>query len=216
MKVRVIIVAKTHLGKLACIGALRLDTHQGMRLLQPDGANQPSDTEFEIGQVWQVTCVPQQDIRPPHVEDTLVLYKELVDSEPDLASYLRRNIHPWEGPPNCTFEKLIRPTYEGSGYINEIMGVPTVSTGFWVPDHSLVLCEEAAGRLYYEYLYPPKPVRTTSKSYIVHRLKYVGYAPATNCIPAHTLVRVSLARWWRQEDADLEERCYLQLSGWYF
>ena len=36
-------------------------------------------------------------------------------------------------------------------------------------------------------------------------------------IPAGTLVRVSLARWWRPEDSEpnFEERCYLQLSGWY-
>jgi len=33
-------------------------------------------------------------------------------------------------------------------------------------------------------------------------------------IPADTLLRVSLARWWDNEGRH-EERCYLQLSGWY-
>ncbi|MFP4441222.1 MAG: hypothetical protein ACLFVO_28645, partial [Chloroflexaceae bacterium] len=46
-------------------------------------------------------------------------------------------------------------------------------------------------------------------------MPYVGFAPAVGTLPAGTLVRVSLARWWRPEDSYEEERCYLQLSGWY-
>ena len=35
-------------------------------------------------------------------------------------------------------------------------------------------------------------------------------------IPAGTLVRVSLAHWWRPEDDHTGElRCYVQLSGWF-
>lgn len=45
-------------------------------------------------------------------------------------------------------------------------------------------------------------------------IKYVGFAEPINKIPAGTLVRVSLARWWRPTETS-EERCYLQLSGWY-
>jgi hypothetical protein len=33
-------------------------------------------------------------------------------------------------------------------------------------------------------------------------------------LEANTLLRLSLARWWQQAP-ELEERCYLQLSGWY-
>lgn len=49
------------------------------------------------------------------------------------------------------------------------------------------------------------------------RIPYVGFEPAVDLIPKGTLVRVSLARWWRPHDSppDMEERCYLQLSGWY-
>jgi hypothetical protein len=28
-------------------------------------------------------------------------------------------------------------------------------------------------------------------------------------------MRISLARWWKPDDSELSERCYLQLSGWY-
>jgi hypothetical protein len=51
-----------------------------------------------------------------------------------------------------------------------------------------------------------------------HRhLSYVGVQDAVDVITAGQLVRVSLARWWRPENADpdFEERCYAQLSGWY-
>jgi hypothetical protein len=45
-------------------------------------------------------------------------------------------------------------------------------------------------------------------------ITYVGFEPAIELITHGSLVRVSLARWWRPDD-DSEERCYLQLSGWY-
>ncbi len=47
------------------------------------------------------------------------------------------------------------------------------------------------------------------------RLKYVGAERAIPVIPAGTLIRVSLARWWAPEGSEMEERCYVQLSGWY-
>ena len=43
----------------------------------------------------------------------------------------------------------------------------------------------------------------------------MGFAPKINKIPAGTLIRISLARWWKPDDVDIEHRCYLQLSGWY-
>ena len=33
-------------------------------------------------------------------------------------------------------------------------------------------------------------------------------------IPSGTLLRVSLARWWKKYEEE-EKKCYLQLSGWY-
>jgi len=47
------------------------------------------------------------------------------------------------------------------------------------------------------------------------RFPYVGFEPKVNLIPAGTLMKISLARWWKPEDSDMSERCYLQLSGWY-
>jgi hypothetical protein len=45
-------------------------------------------------------------------------------------------------------------------------------------------------------------------------IPYVGFAEPLSEIPANTLIRVSMCRWWRREEYE-EEKCYLQISGWY-
>ena len=47
-------------------------------------------------------------------------------------------------------------------------------------------------------------------------LTFVGFQKPIETIPAGTLLRVSLAHWWRPESAPHTElRCYVQLSGWF-
>ena len=47
-------------------------------------------------------------------------------------------------------------------------------------------------------------------------LTFVGFQQPLPQIPAGTLLRVSLAHWWRPDEMpDGELRCYVQLSGWY-
>jgi hypothetical protein len=82
-------------------------------------------------------------------------------------------------------------------------GVPGQSTGFWIPDRDLVLRDDGK---HYDF-----------RSRLGARgLSYVGEPEAKSQLKAGTLLRVSLARWWRPPDVDdMEERCYLQLSGWF-
>ena len=47
------------------------------------------------------------------------------------------------------------------------------------------------------------------------RLVFKGYEPMIGVIPAGTICRISLSKWWKPKDIDIEMRCYLQLSGWY-
>jgi hypothetical protein len=89
-----------------------------------------------------------------------------------------------------------------------------MSTGFWLPDKGLAFCHSATSKPYYEY--PTTPGRRDPHRYEIHRLPYVGYAEPVEYIPPDTLVRLSLARWWRPEGSEVEARCYMQLSGWYF
>jgi hypothetical protein len=203
--VRVLIVAKTHFHDRACVGGLALDDNRGLRLLEANGAHQPADTPFEIGQVWDLDFRPGSHIKPPHIEDVLVSNKRLMGRVVDLLACLLGRVKPWRGAPNQTFEDLVRPTYHGSGYVNDIMGVPSMSTGFWQPDRPLAY-EESEGKPYYRY--------PCDKG--VRLLRYVGFASPVKSLPTGTLVRLSLARWWRPDGAyDVEDRCYLQLSGWY-
>ena len=202
---RVLIVAKTHVHGRACVGGLALDDNRGLRLLESNGAHQPADTAYEVGQIWDLDCRPSPHLTPPHVEDTLVLKGHIVGHVPNMREFLKRRVHPWRGAPNQTFEDLVRPTYNGHGYVNDIMGVPAMSTGFWLPDRPLAY-EVEEGKPYYRY----------PRDKGVRLLPYVGFAPPIDAIPAGTLVRLSLARWWRPDNAsDVEARCYLQMSGWY-
>src|SRR5436190_16074799 len=193
---RVLIVAKTHMGKgAACVGGLDIAEHKGVRLLPANGGHQREDTEYEVGQIWELECKPPREVTPPHVEDMLVLSKQLEGRAPNLRAFLTKYVQPWTGPPNQTFENLVRSTYEGHGYINEIVGVPSMSTGFWLPDRELSQ-ETVKSKVYYR-----------SGKAGVCLLPYVGFGPPVEAIPAGTLVRLSLARWWRPEHVgDVERR----------
>src|SRR5207244_1175216 len=85
-------------------------------------------------------CRPSAHLTPPHVEDVLVLNRHIVGHVPNMREFLKGRVHPWRGAPNQTFEDLVRPTYNGSGYVNDIMGIPTMSTVFWLPDRPLPPC----------------------------------------------------------------------------
>jgi len=201
---KVLIVAKTHMYDRACVGAMIYDTGQSIRLLQPDGSNQPENTRFDIGQVWDLELRRRLDPIPPHVEDVFVIRNQYLGIQQNLVGFLRSKVSPWSGAPPKLFQGLLRFTQNGSGYISRRIGIPGCSTGYWISDHSLVRSTER-GKTRYQY---------ESESSLVC-ITYVGFQPPVDVIPAGTLVRVSLARWWAPEDAEIEERCYLQLSGWY-
>lgn len=98
------------------------------------------------------------------------------------------------------FDGTISFTSNGSGYVST-HALPRGSTGYWLPDAELVFESP-----YYKY----------RSGWTERRFKYVGADNPVSIIPVNTLVRMSLARWWRPQDQpDMEERCYLQLSGWY-
>lgn len=203
---KVLIVAKTRMTGHVCVGGLVLDTGQSIRLLRPDGYNQPMDIGYEIGRIWDLDFEPLLETTPPHVEDVLV-YKRLPLSQvSDLRSYLLQQVNPWQGSPEHLFDGLLQYTVNGSGYISRNTGIPGCSTGFWIPDRSLRMVSGGDNRIFYRY----------SRAHCVVRLPYVGLAPAIRETPAGTLARVSLARWWRPgTNQDVEHRCYLQISGWF-
>ena len=202
--VDVIIVSKTQMANAVCVGGV-LATGRFVRILNSEGYNQNIDTVIEIGQVYTISFSERNFKRLPHIEDILVYsmsYKFTFDSFSQMTDYLREQLKVkiWKGNPDTLFDGLLQWTSSGSGYISESRTIPNCSVGFWIPDKDLTR-QDFNGKVRYSY-----PFRWRN-------IPFVGFQSALGLIPANTLVRVSLARWWSNNND--EERCYLQLSGWY-
>ncbi len=201
----VLILSKTHMnGGHCCIGGIT-GLGRYVRLLTSNGENQPENTEINPKQVWDIEFVERQNNVPPHVEDVLVTKKNLIGTikeEVQISNFIRqKNIPIWRGTPDNLFDGLIQFTSSGSGYIDR-SHIPEHSVGFWISDRNLTRNDYNGIR----YRYPSQNGWRS--------LKFVGFEDPIDTIPAGTLIRVSLARWWKQNE-NAEERCFLQLSGWY-
>jgi hypothetical protein len=201
---RVLIVAKTHLSKTVCVGALAVNG-RFLRLLDEHGANPPFHSDYEVRQIWEIKCRKAYKLRPPHTEDVNVLHKEYLgrlDNNRSMMQILKRcQTKIWQGTPEVLFDGCLLWSEKGSGYLNENCELPRNSVGFWLTDKPL------AKYTLYEKVRYQYPVQTGKRS-----LPYVGYASPVDPIPAGTLLRVSLARWW-DKDGETEERCSLSYPG---
>ncbi len=208
---RVLIVAKTHLKNGACVSGLTRDTNKGIRLLNPDSSNQPANTPFDVGQVWELEFHPLSNPEPPHVEDVIVTEQRYIGESSNLRNILLQRVPIWKGDPKALFGGLL--VFENTtSYISKSKGIPTYSTGYWLPDGALTLTQ-SYGKLYY---IAKREVSIGNNLYrVTLSIPYVGYAEPIQVIPAETLVRVSLARWWPKSGPVEERKCHLQLSGWY-
>lgn len=200
---RTLIVSKTVMAGGYCIGGWTLD-NRSVRLLMPGSDCHPQNTPFQVGGVWDLDFHPRQDITPPHIEDVIVTGREYLGRRTDTGEILRQRAPIWHGSPTVLYDGLLGWTSNGSGYVAQNRGLPAISTGFWIADVDLQLRFEN-GSPYYHYVV----------GYHDRRFKYVGTEGAIPVIPAGTLIRVSLARWWAPDGSDMEDRCYVQLSGWY-
>jgi len=203
---QIIIVSKTHMSNAICVGAIAANGKY-IRLLNEGGCNQPNNTEFEVRQVWEIEYEERISKKPPHVEDVIIKskkFKRMLENEISMLQMVQRfNATIWSGSPENTFDGLLQWTNRGSGYISEHGHIPNNSVGFWTSDKDLTKTIDF-GKVRYNY-----PQSTNWNS-----LPYVGFEEAIEVIPAGTLVRVSLARWW-DTNGTTEKRCSLQLSGWY-
>lgn len=205
---RVLIVAKTRMGAGACIGAIT-ETGESVRLAPynadpHDGANR----EYEIGDIWQVTGEPETSLISPHNENFVVHKKSRLHTTKDtkdLVSAIELLMPPKIGHPRELYEGLLQNIESGRLHISKRGGIPSYSTTFWRTDQPLTLDTEKQ-RLRYRY-----PTENGGCTFT-----FAGFQEPPKTIPVGTLLRVSLAHWWRPEDRpEVEERCYAQISGWF-
>jgi ATP-dependent DNA helicase RecQ len=204
---QVLIVAKTRMGSGICIGGLALASNRSVRLLPRNRYNLASHANFEVGQVWDLDLRDAVDIEPPHLEDVVVCACRYRGEMPDLRTFLLGRVQSWYGGPECLFDEMLTVD-QTKCYVARSGPIPKRSTGYWLPDR-ILSCDEKNGKPYYlvDYL-------SNRSGRIYHRtlsIPFVGFATPLDKIFPNTLVRVSLARWLSRD----QERCYLQISGWY-
>ena len=202
---KVLIVAKTRMGSGACIGAITEDG-KSIRLIPfKDDPHNGANREYEVGDVWEISTEPVTDLIPPHIENVVVYEKRRLRTANDSIRSIKKLMPPKNGHPCGLYEGLLQSTENGALYIAKHSGVPPYSTTFWRSDQPLI--RDTTGKRV-RYRYPAENGGCT--------LTFVGFQEPLEVIPAGTIVRVSLAHWWRPEDMpDAEERCYAQLSGWF-
>jgi len=202
---KVVIVAKTRMGGDACVGGLTFDG-RSLRLVAADrDTNDQFNQEYQVGDVWEVEYRPDPEITPPLVENIIVTGKRRLGPIVQIESFIEAQMPSISGGVEAIFEGLTQTTQLGVLYIAERTGLPSRSTMFWRPDQPLLRNDDYK-RI--RYRYPTAEGGCT--------LTFTGYQEPIPVIPAGTLVRVSLAHWWRPEGmVDGEFRCYVQVSGWF-
>ena len=199
----VLILSKTKYGSTQfCVGGICINNKQFIRLLNQGGYYQPADTQFNIGDIWDITFTVNQNRKEPHNEDVTIHSYKFVRKIYQLESYIKNMGVPiWRNNISNIFEGKILWQRNGKGYFSEnIKNYPSHSVGFWISDADLSFSNGS-------YIYESNGVK--------NQIVYKGNQTALQVIPKGRLIRLSLAKWWKPEDSDIEARCYLQLSGWY-
>lgn len=200
---KILIVAKTHMSKAFCIGAYDMEKKRNIRLLTLHGDNQPLNTKFDVGQIWDIDYIDRVDIKAPHMEDVLLQKSNYLKNIKNISDYLDKNVPIWKGDPSNIFEGKITFPIGKSGFLEGHKNI-SQSVGFWLPDKNLELTILKDKK---HYLYFGKEQ--------VYSFPYVGATGKVENIPKNTLLRVSLTRWWSPNPREIKKSCYCQLSGWF-
>ena len=197
---QVIIVSRTRMADgFVCVGGLDVDNRRSVRLLDARGRHETAETcPYTIWDIWDIDYYPNQRRPNPHTEDVNVTRRMKIDrvDAPNMPIF--------HGSLFSVFDGKLRHTDKDKLYISK-EDVPTFSTCFWINDKRLLGYKNDRGRWQYRY--------TDMSNQYGYTISYVGSAEPLDTIESGSLVRLSLAHWWKPEDSDDEERCYLQLSG---
>ncbi len=203
----VLILSKTKYGTTqVCVGGICVNNKQFVRLLNQGGFYQPADTKFNIGDIWDVSFTSVTTKREPHNEDVIIHSYKFIRKIYPLETYIKNmGVSIWKNNVANIFEGKILWQGNGKGYFSEnIKNYPSHSVGFWISDVDLK--HQKVGHQDF-YIY--------QNNGISRQIVYKGNQSILPIIPKGRLIRLSLAKWWKPEDSNVEARCYLQLSGWY-
>ncbi len=196
-----------------CVGGVDVDNRRSVRLLDARGRHETAETcPYTIWDIWDIDYYPNQRRPNPHTEDVNVTRRMKINrvDAPNISVnrfaelMLNSNIPIFRGSLFSVFDGKLRRTDKDKLYISK-EDVPTFSTCFWINDKRLLSHKNDRGRWQYRY--------TDMSNRYGYTISYVGSAEPIDTIERGSLVRLSLAHWWKPEDSDDEERCYLQLSG---
>jgi len=202
---QVLVVCKTRMSTGLCLGGLVLGSNDKIRLLPPEGYNQPVDTPFEVGELWDCILERKPAGRKPHTEDMYIRRQRRLGRLSNPRDFLLGRLRIEPTHKSKLFDGLLRYTGSGSAYISERTGLPDYAHAFWRPMYGLRL-RQTEKSAYYHYEDPDWDER--------FRLPYVGLEDRVPWLVPGSLLHLSLARWWQQPGIR-EKRCYLQLSGWF-
>lgn len=212
---QVIIVSKTRMANdNVCVGGIDFDNKRSVRLLNEKGYHElQEECPYDIWDVWNIDYISSNQRPAPHVEDVNVfnrskkgVLKSELRSTEEFAKLLRQsNIPVFSGGLLNCFDGKLKCTQYGTLYINE-KNVPQYSTCFWICDRP-VRRRDFRGKVRYNY-----NDGTRDWGY---NIAYVGLSEPAAQIQGGSLIRLSLAHWWSPDDSEDEERCYLQLSGYF-
>ncbi len=211
---QVIIASRTRMADgFVCVGGVDVDNRRSVRLLDARGHHETADTcPYTIWDIWDIDYYPNQRRPNPHTEDVNVTRRMKIDrvDAPNMSVnrfaelMLNSNIPIFHGSLFSVFNGKLRRTDNDKLYISKD-DVPTYSTCFWINDKRLLGYKNDRGHWQYRY--------TDMSNRFGYTISYVGSAEPIDTIEPGSLVRLSLAHWWKPENSDDEERCYLQLSG---
>jgi len=205
---KILIVSKTKMANdRVCVGGIDLEKSLSVRLLDSGGYHETRENcPYNIRDCWEIEYI--QSPRPlPHSEDIKVLNRKrtgVLRQELSIIDILKNShFHIYQGSIRNTFEGKLKCTNSGTFYISKD-DIANKSTCFWICDRNLIR-NNNFGKIRYRY-----QDGTRNWGYDI---VYVGLEDnPTNVISQGTLIRLSLAHWWLHES---EEKCFLQLSGWY-
>lgn len=208
---KVLILARTLMKKdRVCIGGILLSHSRYVRILDLEEKNVNKVEPYQIGQIYDIKYYYRNNVELPHLEDIIVVDRNYFRTMYSLEFYTKlKELNLNLGCIKNLFDGNLNWD-EQRGYLSRNTTIPNASVLITSLKYPLYK-SKFEDRCFYTYIEDK-----------VYKIRYVGEKDIStlNIVPTGTLIRFSIARWWTghnhlNKDGYLEERAYLQISGFY-